>query len=967
MGAPSGSTDASARNLPLIVFTLVASVICCATTRLCWVGAGPGTHSIRGVGGDAVTGFIMEAWELVKKNQFCQALVFSSVSYYVMIVTGYLYRTAVLPLFSGMSSSIVLHNTDPNFNNIIDYLAENIMSKVSGLFSSVQATTKKRDWTRKDWIQEWLGTNTNDVPVFEYRPDNDNIIHSFIYRDHTIYLSRAKSGDALMGSDSEKPFTPESLTLTVWGADNKILQELMTEALVSASEKKREDMLNIFMQCSSSYVVGWELALTKKARQKESVILDVDDMDFLLNDARKFLQSKSWYLDKGIPYRRGYMLYGPPGCGKTSFAQVLAGELKLDICMLALTHAGLTDNQLCELLRDAPRNSLIVLEDVDAVFVERNATGGASGRGRRGAESAVSFSGLLNAIDGVASQEGKIFFMTTNHIEKLDAALLRPGRCDVKFEVKNASKQQMERMFLRFYPGEDALATQFASRLPANELSMATLQGHFLNDAQLAEESLERISELVLSVKSTDKRMRGGVADCLFRVGIERYAHLFNFQGCRSAADMNGIAIDSLLSISMDLRYDPTGKKNIEKILSGDEQFVLAEFTMATIPEIRSAFLAAFPTTHERLNGEISPFLRRQTSHSKICHMKQLLCSSMDLNIDVMPEISNMSHGSTFDSSTAIGCVSPEELDALSQRFCEALSRNGKGAVSLYNLKFLLEMNPNRPHAALEYARHFVFKDDNLDVGVFIRPTSLYDFLKRAGMGDKYYKFAPKINSIQSLKEIGDLSKNLMKPPFKLSEEDALCLDELLNEEVSETGNLMNFSYHDRRRIMSVFMGFYTNGHFAEAQNTSSDNTSLEMLAYQYAVAASSPKGNAFVSILEVIRHLKKHRDSPEEAVCSVISELVSPTKPIPPESQPPALGVNKQWIESWLESGPDGNQLVQYAPHFMEAGICTEEDLRLGGAIDDSDLKDIMKINKLGHLRKVMFMQEKFFQVDKP
>ncbi|CAM9089949.1 unnamed protein product, partial [Ectocarpus fasciculatus] len=222
-------------------------------------------------------------------------------------------------------------------------------------------------------------------------------------------------------------------------------------------------------------------------RSKDSVILDVDDMEVLLSDARKFLDSRAWYTEKGIPYRRGYMLYGPPGCGKTSFAQVLAGELNLDICMLALTHVGLTDNDLCELLRDAPRNSVIVLEDIDAVFVERDATGSGGGKKGRKGDSAVSFSGLLNAIDGVASQEGKIFFMTTNHIEKLDAALIRPGRCDVKFEVKHASKQQMERMFLRFYPGETALAEEFAKRLPANELSMAALQGHFLNDSQSAE------------------------------------------------------------------------------------------------------------------------------------------------------------------------------------------------------------------------------------------------------------------------------------------------------------------------------------------------------------------------------------------------------------------------------------------------------------------------------------------------
>ena len=120
----------------------------------------------------------------------------------------------------------------------------------------------------------------------------------------------------------------------------------------------------------------------------------------------------------------------PSGCGKTSFVQVLASDLKLDICILNLAHKELTDNSLASHLRDAPENSLVLLEDVDAIFTNRSDPGSTNGKSE-----GVSFSGLLNALDGVAAQEGRIFFMTTNHIEKLDPALIRPGRCDVKVTV----------------------------------------------------------------------------------------------------------------------------------------------------------------------------------------------------------------------------------------------------------------------------------------------------------------------------------------------------------------------------------------------------------------------------------------------------------------------------------------------------------------------------------------------------
>jgi chaperone BCS1 len=195
--------------------------------------------------------------------------------------------------------------------------------------------------------------------------------------------------------------------------------------------------------------------LVKEKRSPDSVVLDNDVSSNLLGDARHFLSSHAWYTERGIPYRRGYLLHGPPGSGKTSFVQVLAGELSLDICMLSLSNESLTDESLASNLRDAPANSIILLEDVDAVFVASRGQGGDGGGGgsggdrKRSSSNGVSFSGLLNAIDGVASQEGRMFFMTTNYPDRLDAALVRPGRCDVKVELNYASQHQVREVRVR--------------------------------------------------------------------------------------------------------------------------------------------------------------------------------------------------------------------------------------------------------------------------------------------------------------------------------------------------------------------------------------------------------------------------------------------------------------------------------------------------------------------------------------
>jgi chaperone BCS1 len=73
----------------------------------------------------------------------------------------------------------------------------------------------------------------------------------------------------------------------------------------------------------------------------------------------------------GIPYRRGYLLYGPPGSGKSSFIQALAGELGYNICLLNLSEPGLTDDRLNHLLGNTPERSILLLEDVDAAFNQR--------------------------------------------------------------------------------------------------------------------------------------------------------------------------------------------------------------------------------------------------------------------------------------------------------------------------------------------------------------------------------------------------------------------------------------------------------------------------------------------------------------------------------------------------------------------------------------------------------------------
>ncbi len=233
----------------------------------------------------------------------------------------------------------------------------------------------------------------------------------------------------------------------------------------------------------------WNVMQRVVPRSPASLVYAHGLFERTLEDAQKFLASETWYSEMGIPWRRGYLLYGPPGNGKSSLITALAGVLKRSVCVMNLSSLTLTDEAMTNLLSQAPDGSIVLLEDVDAVF---------SGRERSsGNESKLSFNGLLNALDGVTAQQGRMVFMTTNHLEKLDPALIRPGRCDLHQFVGNASREQVTRMLTRFYTDLDAnTAETLAARVTDGALSMARVQEYLVRHRDDVNGAMEQWYEL---------------------------------------------------------------------------------------------------------------------------------------------------------------------------------------------------------------------------------------------------------------------------------------------------------------------------------------------------------------------------------------------------------------------------------------------------------------------------------------
>jgi chaperone BCS1 len=305
---------------------------------------------------------------------------------------------------------------------------------------------------------------TDDAPRLQFSPAPG--FHFFWYRGRLMWMQREISMNLQV---------VETVHLAALFGTRQLMEDLLQGVARHAGERRANRLM---LYAVDSWSDNWRLADSKPRRSLDSVVLEAGVAKRLHDDIHEFFSRREWYARMGVPWRRGYLLYGPPGTGKTSVAYALAGELHLKLCAMSLSNAKLTDQMLANQLQNTPPRSLILIEDIDAFF---------NARDKQDARIPISFSGLLNALDGVGAQEGRIIVLTTNHRERLDAALIRPGRIDVEIELGNADAQQLQGMLLRFFPDAQAHAARLVAGYPDGTLSPAQIQKILIAAASSAE------------------------------------------------------------------------------------------------------------------------------------------------------------------------------------------------------------------------------------------------------------------------------------------------------------------------------------------------------------------------------------------------------------------------------------------------------------------------------------------------
>lgn len=358
---------------------------------------------------------------------------------------GFFKNTSILRYFVNMPKYYIIKSSNTYYNNIIEYLYKKYINQIHGGSLIVE------NGNHRNMIEELLNQSLDDNFTFE---NNDYKI--VIKLDSP---TKEEKTDKNKENNETQTKTTSGKDIVITGKCNVNILETYAQNLIIKCQSKNDDenegsdmirKLLIYrpvINDGKNRFIFWNDYHHKTNKTIKNTIVSDDVNKMLYQDVKNFIDGETFYAKKGIPYKRGYILHGEAGCGKTSVIKAIAGEYKLPMFIVDLS-VFRNNNELTKIISEIngyvmnKQKYMLIFEDIDRTQIFD----------RRYYDKKITEDCLLNIFDGLDETYGRITVLTTNDIKILKSvpSLTRPGRMDVVVKLSYCTIKQIAEI-LRLY------------------------------------------------------------------------------------------------------------------------------------------------------------------------------------------------------------------------------------------------------------------------------------------------------------------------------------------------------------------------------------------------------------------------------------------------------------------------------------------------------------------------------------